>query len=625
MIKRLLVMAGVCAVSFYATAQDPELYMPRDIKAAYLNGSRALDGNPGGNYFQNRVDYDISARIDPVTRRLTGYEKITFHNNSPYDLKTIGLRFYQDIFVKGGNRGRPVNPADLTDGVDLTSLTINGKKIDPGSSSATVFETQTNKFYRIQAKAGSQNIIEATWTLTFPGKKEERMGSIDESSFFIAYWYPQIAVFDDINGWDTFDYNNVAEMYNEFGNFDVSLTLPEDFVVWATGELQNPEKVLSENCLKRYISARSSSDVVHIIDKKDIRKKQATQKKKNEWRFKALNVSDFAFGISDHYVWDASSLALKNGKDIFIQSAWLPSSTYYEPVAQMTRFVVSQLSDSITGIDFPYPSITVFNGNDGMEFPMIVNDEEENSSGGTWFLTAHEVTHTYLPFYVGINQRRYGWMDEGMTTMLGEMIHSQKTDLYNMRNMYLYTYPRIAGTQEDVPTIVNSTYLPDIIFQQHEYMRPSMALWTLKDILGEAMFRKCLQGFITRWAGKHPTPYDLFFTFNDISGEDLNWFWQPWFLGFNYPDLAIEKVEKTDSGFSVYLGNEGGMPFPASLEIRFDDGTTRMISLDARVWAKGKTHIITIAGNKNISGLVLHTEGYPDSVNENNYYPSSGE
>ncbi len=615
----IALLLDVLTVSY---GQDTGLYIPRDIRAAYDRGTRSYDGYPGKNYFQNQADYEITAKIDPKSRTLTGYEKIIFHNNSPYDLKDIGLRFYQNIFIKGEIRGRKVNPEDLTNGVELLSLTINHVKQDISQSAVTFFETQTNKFYRITAKAGSVNTIEATWSLTFPGKKEERMGGIDESSFFIAYWYPQVAVFDDINGWDTFDYNNVAEMYNEFGNFDVSITVPENFGVWATGELQNPEKVLSDDCLEKYQEARSGESVIHIIDRKDLRKKNVTRKGKNTWKFQAVNVSDFAFGLSDHYLWDASTMKLGNGKTVFVQSAYLASSDQYKAVAEMTRYVIRQLSDSIVGRAFPYPSMTVFNGDDGMEFPMIVNDEEETDSGGTWFLTAHEVTHTYLPFLVGINQRRFGWMDEGITTMLGCEIQEKKTSKYDMRSLYLQIYPQIAGTQEDVPLAVNSSYLPDIIFQQHEYMRPSMALWTLQDILGKDTFRKCLLGFVDRWAGKHPTPYDLFFTFNDISGENLNWFWQPWFLGFNYPDLAISKVDSSGTEYDIYLENLGGMPFPSSLEVQFDDHTTKRIRLDARIWAENNQHIIHLPKNKNISALVLDTEGYPDSDSENNDYPS---
>ncbi len=602
--------------------QDSTLFIPRDILSAYDKGSRSYDGKPGEKYFQNRVDYVIDARFDPVSRKLDGHEEITFYNNSPNDLNAIGLRFYQNIFVRGGIRGRSVDPADLTDGVELKSVDIDGQNLDLSNEANIPYESQTNKFLRMKAEAGSVHKLTVTWSQILPGKKEERMGGIDESSFFVAYWFPQVAVYDDISGWDTFDYNNVAEMYNEFGDFDVTITVPENFVIWATGELQNPEEVLDPGCLDKYRDAYSGSKIVQIISRKNIRKQNVTMKGDNAWHFKALNVSDFAFGISDHYLWDASTLTLKNGNKVFVQSAYLPSSVNYRPVAMMTRYVIDQLSDSIIGKAFPYPSMTVFNGNDGMEFPMIVNDEEENNEGATWFLTAHEVTHTYLPFLVGINQRRYGWMDEGMTTMLGYEIHRKKTSMYNMELYYLLTYPQIAGTQEDVPQTVNSSYLTDVIFQQHEYMRPGMALWILQDILGEEMFRQCLLEFINRWSGKHPTPYDLFFTFNDVSGENLNWFWEPWLLKFDYPDLAIEGMEDVSSEYRIIIANKGGMPFPSSLEIKFGDGTTRNIPMDARIWADGNRHIVSISKNKKISGLVLHTEGYPDCVSRNNFYPA---
>ncbi len=625
MLKSILLFLSVTAASSLLSVsygQESDLYMPRDIRDAYDRGTRSYDGNPGQHYFQNSADYTITASIDPATRRLTGYEKIVYRNNSPYTLRELGLHLYQNIFIKGGNRGREVDPADLTDGVILNSLMINGKSLDPGDSSAILYESQTNRFYKMFSRPGSENTIEITWTLIFPVMKEERMGGIDSTSFFFAYWYPQVSVFDDISGWDIFDYNNVAEPYNDFGNFDVAISVPGDYAVWATGELQNPESVLGGNCMERYGKAKSSGEVVHIIGKKDLRKNNFTSKGRDPWKFKAADVSDFAFGISDHYLWDGYSKKLNNGKNVFVQSAYLASSVNYRDVAEMTGFVIRELSDTLIGRAFPYPSMTVFNGNDGMEFPMIVNDREENSKSATWFLTSHEVSHTYLPFLVGINQRRYGWMDEGMTTMLGCEIQKKKISQYDMQEMYLQTYPQIAGTQEDVPLIVNSVYLPDMIYQQHEYMRPSMALWTLRDVLGKEMFKKCLHGFVDRWAGKHPTPYDLFFTFNDISGENLDWFWQPWFLGFSYPDLAIMRIDSSGSENKIFLENRGGMPFPSTLEVKYGDGSTSSLPLDARVWAENNTYIITRPRNKKISALVLHTEGYPDTNAENNLYPS---
>ena len=621
MVKCLSTLMVLLTIYCRVYGQVNDIYIPRDIRSAYEQGTRSYDGNPGAHYFQNRADYKIKAEVDPVSHVLTGYEKITFYNNSPFNLKEIGLRFYQNIFVKGGNRGRTVNQSDLTDGVQLTSLTLNGRVVNLENNPPVIYESQTNTFFRMMAKSGTINTIEATWKLTFPHEKEERMGGIDETSFFISYWFPQVAVYDDIDGWDTFDYNNVAEMYNEYGNYDVTITVPQQFVVWAGGELQNPEEVLSEGCLTRYMTAKNGKRIVQIITKKDIRKKEVTQEGKQDWKFKASDVSDFAFGISDHYLWDAIKMDAGNNQSVFVQSAYLASSPYYGQVAEMSAYVISQLRDSVIRVPFPYPSMTVFYGNDGMEFPMIVNDEDQESEARTWFLTAHEISHTYLPFLVGINQRRYGWMDEGMTTVFGQDIHSRKTSLYDLRQMYLYMYPQIAGTQEDVPQIVNSSYLSNIIFQQHEYMRPSMAFWTLRDILGKETFMKCLGGFIERWAGKHPTPYDMFFTFNDISGENLNWFWQPWFLDFDYPDLGISSVDNSGSENRILLENKGGMPFPSNLEVRFTDGTSRNIFIDARVWQQNKMHIVSVAKNKNISGLVLHTEGYPDCDAGNNKYP----
>jgi hypothetical protein len=602
--------------------KDDQLFIPRDIQAAYEKGTRSFDGVPGKNYFQNRVDYEIDVIVDPDSFLIKGKEKIIFYNQSGRDLRYLVIKTYHDVFRKGAVRARKIETDDAGIGMDIKKLSINSEAFDPKDPETYYGKTPTNFIVPCRTRKNEQSVIEIEWHTRIPKKTHERFGMVDSSSLFMGYWFPQLAVFDDINGWDIFDYNNLNEMYNEFGNFNVHISVPENYIIWATGVLQNPDEVLADEVLKRFIKSKKSSEPVRIITEKDLRKANPLTKKGwNTWSFSAENVNDFAFGMSDHHLWSASSVLNPDGFDIHLHTAWLESSENYNIIPGYFNWMIETMSDSIIGYPFPYSSMTIFNGLDGMEFPMIVNDTEMDSHGGTYFLSTHEVVHSYFPFLVGTNQRRHGWLDEGLVTMLGVDVHTRKLNEYNFRDTYLEWYPLIAGTQQDVPSIVNSVYLTDHIYQQHEYVRPTIAFWTLQDILGKEMFQNCLKEFISRWEYKHPTPYDLFFTFNDVSEENLNWFFQSWFVEFGYPDLGISGIVDENKSQMIEIKNIGGMPFPSELEIVTMEKGSIKIEIDARVWKNNnKSFLVPLPENIHPVKFVLNTENYPDSNLENNTF-----
>lgn len=614
-ILSLIIGQGIYSLSY---SQYDDIFIPRDILQAYEKQTRSWDGNPGEAYFRNQVDYEIDAEFNPETRVLEGNAIITFHNNSPEDLQYILLRNYPEVFQAGAVRGRPVEPEDTGLGTDLTYLKINGIKVDLDDPDSYLYSSLTNRVFRCLTPDNDSSRIEVKWTTTLPNVTHDRYGRIGPESFFIAYWFPQVAMYDDINGWDFFDWNNLSEMYNEYGNYDVKIKVPDNYIVLATGILQNPEEILAKKILNRYEKSKISEKPVEIITKKDLRKEnRITRKQKTAWHYSAKNVNDFAFGVSKEHLWTASSLNI-NDKNVHIHTTRLPDSKNFREVPEITPWTVKQLSEDLPGIPFPYSSMTVFNGKSGMEFPMICNNREYESVEGTYFLTVHEVAHTYLPFMVGVNQKRHGWIDEGLITLMGVEIHSEKVNDFNFRDIYLRYYPSVAGTQRDVPPMVNSVFLPNVLFQEHEYMRPSLAFWTLRDILGKDLFKKCLQEFIKRWEAKHPTPYDLFFTFNDVSGENFNWFFQPWFIDFAWPDIAIEQATISGKYIEIKLNNQGGMPFPAELEIFYSEGENETYPVDARVWSESENYILKLVTNKTPVKCVLQTDNYPDTDAGNN-------
>ena len=600
--------------------QKTEIFVPLEIIEAYEKGTRSTDGRPGEEYFQNRADYVIHAEYNPGKRVLKGKEVITYYNHSETNLRYVVLRLYQNVFLKGGIRGRNVEPEDVHNGMKINRVVIGGKQLDPGSP---IYKTQTNIVFPMSLPPGEQITIEAEWEFTMPFKTSNRFGCYPSEACFIAYWYPQVAVFDDIHGWELSDYMGTAEFYNNYGDFNVNITVPENYIIWATGELTNPDKVLRPGILERYNLAKTSGEVIHIIEEKDLKgKKRLTPKGSNTWKFTAENVNDFAFGTSNNFRWDGTSTVIKGEdgeiKQVFIETAYDIESINFRTNAEIAAWSVKDFSEDLPGIAFPYPKITVFNGGGGMEFPMIVNNGETDPVN-TLFLTTHEIGHAYFPFMVGTNQIRHGWLDEGLVTMMAQEQHLKRDTSFNFRNIYLRQYPVIAGNQADVPPLVNSHFITDDIFQIHEYMRPSLAFWTLRDVLGHDLFRKCLQDFIRIWKWKHPTPWDFFNVFEKTSEMELGWFFDPWFGRFAYPDLKVSDIIDKDSATHIELTNAGGMPFPCALKIVFSDKSEEIHDLPATIWKNSPKFCFIYTGVKRVYSAELITDGYPDVNIENNF------
>ena len=619
-LKRTILILLLLLPYHFANSQNDLLFVPREINAAIKAGSRSPYGTPGKNYFQNRVDYDIDVEYFPDTRFLKGTCNISYTNNSPFDLNHLVIRLYQNIFLKGGIRGRAVDPEDVHHGVKINSIIINGKDFDP---LLPLYKTQTVIAFPFGISPGKKASIVIDWEFYMPAKTTNRFGCYGDSSCFIAYWFPQVSVFDDINGWDLSDYTGVAEFYNEYGDFLVNVSVPQNFIVWATGELVNPENVLQKEYLDKYNRAKISNEIVHIIDKKDLRKNSGiTKKGKNTWKYHAINVSDFAFAVSNTYQWDATSVEIggKSGakKRVLIETAYNRASENFRDVAEIAAWSVKEYSDTFPGIDYPYPKLTIFNGRGGMEFPMIKNNGESNPKG-TLFVTTHEIGHSYFPFLVGTNQKKHGWFDEGLVTMIAQEQYLLRDTSLNYRHMYNKQYPLVAGTEQDVPPLVNSNYLTDEIFQVHDYMRPSLAFWILRDIMGDDVFRECIAGFIEKWNGKHPTPWDFFNLTEHISGMELGWFFYPWFGRFAYPDLKISEIIVNNSITDIILENAGGMPFPSKLKINFSDDSSEIHDLPATIWKNSTKYSFKCQNEKTVRSAEIITEGFPDVNIENNY------
>lgn len=605
------------------TAQQSSLYMTKELKRAYENGTRSYDGQPGKNYFQNRTDYDIQVEFDPYSRLLTGKEAVTYTNNSPDTLVRTVINLYANILKKGATRKKSLNPDDAGDGMNVSRLVVNGSAFDLERNPP--YLDGKNLIVRLPAPLppGGTAEFEIDWQYTFQGNSNIREGRYHETTFFIAYWFPRIAVYDDIDGWDRHIYNAEQEFYHEYGDYNVSVTVPAEFYVWASGLLQNAVEVLSDREYRLFTESKTTDSIIPILTADSHDQGSASRKnQKKTWKFRAAYLPDFAFALSDTYLWDATSVAVGD-KRVHVHAVYFRDSKDFHEVAAISRETIRLLSDSVMQVPFPYPQMTAFNGHFGMEFPMMVNDGDAANRNGTLFVTAHEIAHTYFPFWVGTNEHKYAWMDEGLITFLPKTIEDALSHDPDYRAFLanIRTYSHYAAGKYDAPPMMPSDQLAGMTYMYVSYSRSAVAFYVLQDILGNELFKKCLVSFIDRWAGKHPTAYDLFYTFEDVSGQDLGWFWQPWFFEFGYPDLSVNSVSEGEKGLDILIHREGGFPVPVNLLVTYTDGTQDEINQSASLWHEGAVEVlITLNSRKRVKTVEVNARTVPDVHSGNNRF-----
>lgn len=620
--KKIFALFAFWTVWHCATAQNNSLYMPLDIQNLYQKGfTRQMKGSPPETYWQNRAEYQIKAELDPNTRLLKGTEKITYYNNSPDVISQMVFRIYQDLYKKGVVRYRSVNTNDIHDGVEVGTIKVNGEELPENS----VSRQNTNMSIVLPTKLKSKDkvTIELSWSFVFPKETNLREGYYGNGSFFVAYWYPQIAVYDDLDGWDELPYTGEQEFYNDFNNYEVEISVPEKQVVWATGLLQNGNEVFEKPVLERIQKAQTSDQVVKIIEKADLEKGNITQKKgKNTWKFKAENVPDFAFATSPNYLWDATSVEVdkKTKRRTLVGAAYNPNSADFYNVAEIGRKTVDFLSHEMPAVAFPYPHVTVFNGSGGMEFPMMVNDGSFWQADETNYVTSHEIAHTYFPFLMGINEKKYSWMDEGMAQFIPYEFQDRTQTNFKPKSWEAAYFSKQAGQQMELPLMIPTYFHSNNTYQISSYIRPANAYSNLEDALGKDLFKKALQEYIALWRGKHPLPYDFFYTFEAVAGENLSWFWKPWFFESGYPDLGIGEVKIEGKKCTVTVKKVGNCPVPIYLTLVSKTGTQKKQYESCRIWKDKNEVQFSFELDAPLKSIVLGADDVADAISENNFY-----
>ena len=610
------------------TYSQQDLFIPREILATYETGTRSLNGKPGAEYWQNSSEYKIKAEVFPGDLLLKGFENATYYNNSPDTLKQIVIRLYQNIMRAGVTRDFNFSAEGLTEGIIIKKAKVNDHEINL-EDREEYYENGTVAYIKLNDPLLPNTSIELIfeWIFEIPFKEKLRMGAYDSTSFFIAYWYPQISVYDDVNGWDKYMYTGYQEMYNDFSDFNVEITVPNNFAVWSTGELSNPEKVLTEKYLERYLTAQYSDDIINIIDSIEIESEKIfkAENEKNTWKYHAKSIPDFAFATSDKYLWDAVSVVADSSsmRRVFIEAAYNKNTEDFYHVAKFSKEIIEYFSFEMPGIAYPFYGLTAFNSGrrgGGMEFPMIINDGNSSSLNASLRLTSHEIAHQYFPFYTGTNEKRYAFMDEGMAVFLPFDFQERNTEDGKDRRIFtVVSYQNFAGKEIEMPPMMPSFFLTSAPYRNAAYNKPSLAYYFLEDMLGKSIFKESLQEFINIWNGKHPTAYDFFFTFNEVTGQNLNWYWKPWFFERGYPDLELDKMKQVDDGFEILVNKIGSVPVPIRLIIYYDDETKEELYFTAAVWKNGnESFAFKHTTAKNIIEVKLGAEWIPDSDPDNN-------
>jgi hypothetical protein len=598
------------------------LYVPRDIKEAYKKGTRSPDGRPGANYWQNKGRYDITLTATPPDRTIRGSETISYVNNSPDTLTAITFRLTGNIHKPGAGRERSANPEYLNAGVIIDSYAENGKEKTWHNNP----NDGTWRQVRLNTPLLPHDSIRLDLSWHYEASLESnREGMIDSTTFFLAYAYPRVAVYDDYAGWDHIDFNDMQEFYNDFNDYTLQVKAPANYIVWATGDLQNPNEVLNPGYAQKLAASLSSDNIISIATPGELATAKVTrQNQLNTWIWRSNHITDVACALSNHFAWDASSVVVDaaTGRRSSVQSAYNEKAPDFHYMVGFGRHALDWLSRNWPGVPYPFSKTTIVQGFADMEYPMMVNDNTTPDTVFSRFVAEHEIAHSWFPFYMGINESRFAYMDEGWATTLELLIG--RSDLGPERAESFYKQFRVNGYTydpsftEDLPIITPTDALTGSAYGNNAYGKPSLAYLALKDMLGDDLFKKCLHTYMDRWHGKHPIPWDFFYSFNDASGKNLNWFWNNWFFSYNYLDLAIDAVNENKG--AVQIRNIGGFAMPFNLVVTYADGSSERLHQTPAVWAadQSQTTVSLPKSGKKWQSIRIDNGIYVDADATNN-------
>jgi hypothetical protein len=610
---------------------------PAGYERAVRSGTRTATGAPGARYWQNRADYVIRARVLTDQKRLEGSETITYTNNSPNPLPQLHVDLTLNHHAPGVVRNEQ---AEITGGVEVTRVAVDGQALTETATSGARYAINGTRMVVLPSapvQPGATVRIAVDWSFKVPqAGGGGRMGWSEDDFFFFAYWYPAMAVYDDVVGWHPDPFRGTAEFYADFGSYDVTVEAPAQWIVFGTGTLQNPEQALAPAVLQRYRQGIESDQTVHVVTQADFGR--ATTPGQNgmvTWRFRADSVRDHAFSVTRASNWDTrrTTVGDRNGDGrvdhTAIHSLWRPSAPRWRHVAEYSAHAITFLSEFM-GIPYPWPHMTAVEGDGiiggGMEYPMmtLIGGFTNSTDEGLHGVTAHELAHMWIPLIVNVDERRYSWMDEGMTTYneAQTMRDTLPAHTGEMSDRAAYLNTARAGAEGEIMRLSDFHYTGSA-YGTASYPKPSTNFVTLRGVLGEATFNRAWRTFMQRWAWKHPYPWDFFNTVEEVAGEDLDWFWRTWFYETWTLDQAVGSVTEGPGGATIVIEDRGLAPMPARVTVTRENGETQTVEVPVETWLEGRrTATITLpaAASPVIRVEIDARNEFPDVDRENNVW-----
>ncbi len=638
-----LTMAAFIGPAFAQQAQTSRpIPYPVVPSAEFLRaievGTRTESGSPGAAYWQQWADYTIRSLLDPGSKRVEGLVEITYHNNSPDTLSFLALHLLQNLHAEGAARG---GEAEVTGGLALERVEVSGQEFGrrAGSDEAgyEVDGTILRVFPSAPVLPGTSLELGIEWHFKVPRVGAGgRMGWNSDDMIHIAYWYPQVAAYDDVVGWQIDQFLDKAEFYSTFGSYRMEIEAPVGWLVMGTGNLENPEEVLSDAVLERYRSAFGSDEVVHVVTPDDYGAGSATRLSRSGnlvWRFFADSVRDVAFSALRASNWDAARTPVgdRDGDGTtdyaLINSFWRPDAPKWQHACRYAQHSIDFLS-RWTGVSYPWPHVTAVEGGGiiggGMEFPMmtLIGDYNTRSDSALYFVTAHELGHMWIPMIVNTDEVRHGWLDEGTTTFNENQARKEYFPGVNHDIPDRDSYLASAREGDDGPmmrwTGLHRPGVSGIV----SYPKPATVLVALRGLLGEETFVRGFKKFFGDWAFKHPKPWDLFNTFNTVSGRDLSWFWRAWYYEDWTLDQAVADVIQEHTLATIVVEDLGLVPMPVRLTVTLESGRVLEREIPAESWLLGETKVeLSIPVRSPVLRVEIDAAGaFPDIDRSNNVW-----
>lgn len=635
-------VASALAVPAANGSYNPrETFAPLDFYPP-PNRYRSADGTPGPNYWQNRADYRIRAALDPASHSISGTVQIRYTNNSPGRLDVLWLLLEQNLYrpESRGNLslgGRPGSLSEVPQGF-TQGMVLDDVRVTLGKRSVRVqpLVSDTRAQLRLPAPLlpDRKAVVEIRYHYTVPkepwGGRTGWMDSAHGPIYSIAQWYPRMAVYDDLRGWDTLPYLQ-QEFYLEYGDFDYSVTVPANWIVASPGELQNPGEVLTASERARLAKAKKSDKTIMIRRWSEAAGPSIGTR---SWHFIMHNSRDVAFGASPAFNWDAARLRLPDGRSGLAESVYPVEAKSWDRSTEYLKDSVERYS--VKWHPFPWSvALNVAGPAAGMEYPAMAFDPINAAPKVLFYVTAHEIGHSWFPMLVGFNERRNAWMDEGINTFIdvyesdefnnGEFAPKRDSEYAPGGGNPVDEILKVLADPDAPPIMSRADTIPDTYRHPVTYFKTALGLVLLREqVLGPDRFDPAFRHFIAAWAFKHPTPADFFRAMESEAGEDLSWFWRGWFYNNWQLDLAVTEIRPFPKnapfkGSLITVQSLDKMVMPVTLRLTFADGSGRDVRLPAETWIRQASTNVPILSNSPVVRAVLDPDHkIPDKDRTNN-------